>query len=148
MPTPLAPLHPPQFVLGLGLRQRAHITAGMIRYIDKETSSMWAQGGDDLGVITDNDETGFRVIEYGKSRKIVLPDSLKREIEEIKSRELRRRGIGQHTIEKALHAHVRVNTYRKIVAAINEYEKEKNTLEKSARTREIVCQLPQRTVGT
>ncbi len=36
-----------------------------------------------------------------------------------------RRGIGQHTIEKALHAHVRVNTYRKIVAAIDEYKKEK-----------------------
>jgi hypothetical protein len=90
-----------------GLLQRAHITAGRIRFIDKETSSMWAQG-DDLSVVTDNDETGFRVIEYGKSRKIVLPDSLKREIKEAKLRELRRRGIGQHTIEKALHAHVRV----------------------------------------
>jgi hypothetical protein len=63
---------------------------------------MWAQG-DDLSVVTDNDETGFRVVEYGKSRKVVLPDSLKREIENIKLRELR---------------HVRVNTYRKIVAAL------------------------------
>jgi hypothetical protein len=36
-----------------------------------------------------------------------------------------RRGIGQHTIEKALHAHVRVNTYRKIVAAIAKYKQEK-----------------------
>ena len=88
----------------------------MIRFIDKETSSMWAQG-DDLRVITDNDEAGFRVIEYGRSRKVVLPGSLKREIEITElSRELRRRGIGQHTIEKALHGHVRVNTYRKIVA--------------------------------
>ncbi len=107
-----------------GLLKRAHITAGRIRYIDKETSSMWAHS-DDLSVVADYDETGFRVIEYGKSRKIVLPDSLKREIEEIKLRELRRRGIGQHTIEKALHAHVRVNTYRKIVAAIAEYKQEK-----------------------
>jgi hypothetical protein len=108
-----------------GLLQRAHITVGMIRYIDKGTSSMGAQG-DDLTVITDNDETGFRVIEYGKSRKVILPDSLKREIEETRlQRELRRRGIGQHTIEKALHAHVHVNTYRKIVAAIEEYKKEK-----------------------
>ena len=103
-----------------GLLQRAHITAGQIRYIDKETSSMWAHG-DDLSVVTDHDETGFRVIEYGKSRKIVLPNSLKREIEQIKLRELMRRGIGQHTIEKALHTHVRVNTYSKILAAIAEY---------------------------
>ena len=108
-----------------GLLQRAHITAGRIRYIDKETSSMWAQG-DDLGVVTDHDETGFRLLEYGKSRKVVLPDSFKREIKETKlQRELRRHGIGQHTIEKALHAHVRVSTYRKIVSAIEEYKREK-----------------------
>jgi hypothetical protein len=98
--------------------QREHITAGRVRYIDKETSSMWAQG-DDLSVITDNDEAGFRVVEYGKNRKVVLRDSLKREIQEAKlQRELRRRGIGQHTIEKALDAHVRGKTFRKIAAAL------------------------------
>jgi hypothetical protein len=111
-----------------GLLQRAHITAGKIRYIDKETSSMWAQG-DDFSVISDEDEIGFRVVEYGKSRKVVLPDSLKREIENTGLRELRRRGIGQHTIEKALHAHVRVNTYRKIVDAIAEYNTTRNNSE-------------------
>jgi len=106
--------------------RRAHIIAGEIRYIDKETSSLWGHG-DDLSVVTDNDETGFRVTEYGRRRKIVLPDSLKCEIQETKlQRELRRRGIGQHTIEKALHASARVSTYRKIVAAIEEYKREKN----------------------
>jgi len=65
------------------------------------------------------------VVEYGKSRKIVLPVPLKREIREIGSRELRRRGIGQHTIEKALHEHVRINTYRKIVDAIEESKRER-----------------------
>ena len=66
------------------------------------------------------------MIEYGKSRKVVLPDLLKREIQGTKlQRELRRRGIGQHTIEKALDAHIRVNTYRKIVSAIEEYKLEK-----------------------
>jgi hypothetical protein len=108
-----------------GLLQRAHITAGKIRYIDKETSSMWAQG-DDLGVVTDHDETGFRVIEYGKNRKITLPDAIKQEITDMGRRELRRRKIGQHTIEKALLARVRVNTYRKILAAIEEYKEEKH----------------------
>jgi hypothetical protein len=105
-----------------GLLQRAHITAGIIRYIDKETSSMWAQG-DDLSVATDHDEVGFRVVEYGKSRKVVLPDSLKREIRETNlQRELRRRGIGQHTVEKALCSKVRMQTYRKILLAIEEYK--------------------------
>jgi hypothetical protein len=108
-----------------GLLQRAHITAGRVRYIDKETSSMWAQG-DDLSVMTDNHEGGFRVVEYGKNRRVVLPDFLKREIQEARlQRELRRRGIGQHTIEKALHAHVRVNTFRNIAGAIEEYKRER-----------------------
>jgi len=85
---------------------------------------MWAHG-DDLSVITDNDEVGFRVVEYGRNRKVVLPDSLKREIEETRlQRELRRRGIGQHTIERALHGHVRMNTYKKIGAAIDDYKRE------------------------
>ena len=48
-------------------------------------------------------------------------------------RELRRRGIGQHTIEKALHAHVRLNTCRKIVAVMDEYKKENKNL-KAARS--------------
>jgi SOS response regulatory protein OraA/RecX len=65
------------------------------------------------------------VVEYGKSRRVVLPESLKHEIQETKlQRELRRRGIGQHTIEKALNSHVRVNTYRKILSAIEEYKQE------------------------
>jgi hypothetical protein len=121
-----------------GLLKRAQITVGQIRYIDKETNSMWAQG-DDLSVISDDDEIEFRVVEYGKSRKVVLPDCLKREIEEIGLRELRRRGIGQHTIEKALHAQVRANTYRKIVAAIDTC-KEKNKSEDPAIGRAIAIE--------
>jgi hypothetical protein len=120
-----------------GLLQRARITAGQIRYIDKETSSMWAEG-DDLSVISDEDEIGFRVIEYGRSRKVVLPDSLKREIQEAKlQRELRRRGIGQHTIEKALRGHVRAKTLRKILEAIDACRKEQSKSEDSAAGRAI-----------
>ncbi len=105
-----------------GLLQRAHITAGRIRYIDKETTSMWAEG-DDLSVITDNEEVGYRVVEYGKGRKVILPNSVKHEMREIVGlRELRRRGIGQHTIEKALLAKVRIHSYRNIVSAIERYK--------------------------
>ena len=99
-----------------GLLQRAHITAGQIRYVDKETSSMWSQS-DDLSVISD-DEVGFRIVEYGKNRKVVLPESIKKEIRNIGQRELRRRGIGQHTVERALHDRVRLSSYRKILAVI------------------------------
>jgi hypothetical protein len=116
-----------------GLLQRAHITAGRLRFIDKETSSMWAQS-DDLSVLTDNDEAGFRVVEYGKSRKVVLLDSLRREIKEAKlQRALRRRGIGQHTIEKALHSHIRVKTWTKIVAVMDEFRKGNNKENSGAR---------------
>jgi len=109
-----------------GLLQRAHITAGMIRYIDKETSSIWAQG-DDLSVITDDDEVGFRVVEYGRTRKVTVPDPVKDEMREMGLRQLRRRGIGQHTIERALHSQVRVSTYKEILAALDEYNDEKQT---------------------
>lgn len=105
-----------------GLLQRAHITAGNIRYIDKETSSMWAQG-DDLSVVTEDEETGFRVIEYGKGRKVRLPDSVKEEMRAMGLRELRRRGIGQHTVEKALCSTVRMRSNRKILAAIAAYKR-------------------------
>jgi len=106
-----------------GLLQRAHITAGRVRYIDKETSSMWAQV-DDLSVVTDNDETGFRVIEYGTRKKVTVPDSVKHAMRDVGLRELRRSGIGQHTIERALDGEVRVNSYTKIVAAIEEFKEE------------------------
>jgi hypothetical protein len=92
---------------------------------------MWALG-DDLSVVTDIDETGFRVVEYGKNRKAVIPDSLKREIKDTRlQRELRRRGIGQHTIEKALHGRVRLSTYKKILSAIADYKREKEESGKS-----------------
>src|ERR1700722_19717639 len=77
----------------------------------------------------------FRVVAYGKNGKIALPDSLKSEIKTGKlQRELRRAGIGQHTIEKALGSHVRVNTYKKIVFALqNPKKKTRAELSESGR---------------
>jgi hypothetical protein len=109
-----------------GLLFRSHITAGQICYIDKETSSMWAQN-DELSVITDNDEVGFRIVEYGLQRRVALPDPLKQAIRDIGQREFRRRGIGQHTIEKALNGRVRMKTYRKIVSMIDAHKREQAT---------------------
>ena len=87
---------------------------------------MWAQN-DELSVISDNDEIGFRIVEYGLRRRVALPDPLKQAIKDTGQREFRRRGIGQHTIEKALHGRVRVKTYRRIVSMIDEYKKEEAT---------------------
>jgi hypothetical protein len=108
-----------------GVLQRAHVTAGQIRYVDKETSSMWSHG-DDITVLPDND-VGFRMVEYGRNRKVVLPDTLKREIRKAKlQRELRKRGIGQHTIERALNDRVRMSSYEKIRAAIDAVHNDRN----------------------
>jgi hypothetical protein len=46
---------------------------------------MWAQN-DDLSVFTDNDEVGFRVVEYGTKRKITVSNSVKGEMGEMKFR--------------------------------------------------------------
>ena len=106
-----------------GLLQRAHITAGEIRYIDKETSSLWNHG-DDLSVLPDSD-IGFKIVEYGRGRKVRLPDSIKDEMLVIGIRELMRRGIGQHTIENALHSTIRIKSYRKLQSAIEAYKQER-----------------------
>ena len=58
---------------------------------------------------------------------VVLPDSVKREIQNSKlQRELRRRGVGQHTIERALNDRVRLSSARKILAAIAAYKHDLN----------------------
>jgi len=54
---------------------------------------MW-EHGDDLSAALDCEETGFRVVEYGKRRMVTVPDSVKREMRGMGLRELRRRGIG------------------------------------------------------
>ncbi len=123
-----------------GLLQRAHITAGRIRYIDKETSSMWSEG-DDLSVIPDEDQIGFRVVEYGKNRKVELPDLLKHEIRNIGLRELRRRGIGQHTIEKAFNSQVRASTLKKILNAIEAYKNNTKKLKETPSHKQKTRQL-------
>jgi hypothetical protein len=88
-----------------GLLKRADIVAGKIRYIDKETSSMW-EHGDDLSVVTDQDETGFRVIEYGRGRKVVVSEKVRNEIRKI--------GVKKCARESKIHRSV----IRKIVRGV------------------------------
>lgn len=91
---------------------------------------MWSQG-DDLSVVS-VDEVGFRIVEYGRNRRVVLPESVKEEIRNVGQRELRRRGFGQHTIERALNDRVRLSSYKKIVVALANYENDLNSDRKQA----------------
>ena len=56
-----------------GLLQRAHITAGEIRYIDKESSSMWAQGDDLSVLLPTTTKPGFAWSSTGKAGRSCFP---------------------------------------------------------------------------
>ena len=59
-----------------GLLKRAHIDAGELRYIGKETDHKWGEG-DDISVLE------FKTTEYGRSKMVVASEEVKKEIEKI-----------------------------------------------------------------
>lgn len=59
-----------------GLLKRAHIVAGDLRYVGKETDRKWEEG-DDLSLFE------FKNTEYGRTRMIVASDDVKKAILEI-----------------------------------------------------------------
>jgi hypothetical protein len=59
-----------------GLLRRAHVVAGEIRYIGKETDRKWEEG-DDLSV------PEFKSTEYGRSRMVVASEEVRNEIKRI-----------------------------------------------------------------
>jgi hypothetical protein len=59
-----------------GLLQRAHIVAGEIRYVGKETDRKWEEG-DDISVLE------FAATEYGRSSRVIASDEIKVKIAEI-----------------------------------------------------------------
>jgi hypothetical protein len=68
----------------------------------------------------------------------MLPGSVKHEMKEMGLRDLTRRGVGQHTIERALHGQVRGNSYTKILAAMEESKQERAR----ARQPRLLCRHP------
>jgi hypothetical protein len=56
-----------------GLLHRAHIVAGKFRYVGKESDRKWEEG-DDISVLE------FKATEYGRARRVVASDEVKREI--------------------------------------------------------------------
>ena len=57
----------------MGLLQRAHVVAGDIRYVGKETDQKWEEG-DDISVLH------FAAIEYGRSAGVVASDEVRKAI--------------------------------------------------------------------
>jgi hypothetical protein len=84
----------------VGLLKRAHIIAGEIRYIGKETDRKWEEG-DDISVLE------FAATEYGRSTRMIASDEIKAKILEI--------GINKCARESGFH---RANFVRKLVRGI------------------------------
>jgi hypothetical protein len=59
-----------------GLLKRAHIVAGELRYVGKETDRKWEEG-DDISVLE------FKTTEYGRSKMVVASEEIKKDIENI-----------------------------------------------------------------
>jgi hypothetical protein len=59
-----------------GLAKTAHIVAGEIRYVGKETDRKWEEG-DDINVLE------FAATEYGRSARVIASDEIKAKILEI-----------------------------------------------------------------
>jgi hypothetical protein len=97
--------------------------AEQIRYIDKESSPLWNHG-DDLSVLTDCDETGFRVTEYGRGRKIVVSDKVRNEIRRIGIKKYAREsGIHRSVIRKIERGEpVKHKTCKKVIQWLHDYQ--------------------------
>jgi len=60
----------------IGLLKRAHVIAGDIRYVGKETDRKWEEG-EDPSVL------GFKATEYGRTGKVLASEEVKNKIKEI-----------------------------------------------------------------
>src|SRR5439155_2780518 len=59
-----------------GLLKRAHVIAGEIRYVGKETDRKWEEG-DEISILE------FRTTEYGRSKSVVASEEIRNKILEI-----------------------------------------------------------------
>jgi hypothetical protein len=116
-----------------GILERDHVIAGGYIPCGKEMKSKLEEGfvchPDEKNKNTSDTEenTGesshVRLYSNGQGR-VKVSASTKKGIRSIGSRELRRRGIGQHTIESALSSTIKVRTLKRILSAIENYKQE------------------------
>ncbi len=99
-----------------GLLQRAHITAGILRYVGKETDRKWEEG-DEISVLE------FKATEFGRAKKVVADPLIADKIRAIgirKTMELTK--MSQHTIEKLIRGEaVKRKTHEHVLEAIRAY---------------------------
>jgi hypothetical protein len=100
-----------------GLLQRAHIIAGDLRYVGKETDRKWEEG-DDFSVLD------FKTTEYGREKKVVLDTSTADEIRKVGIRKtMDLTNMSQHTIKKLVRGEaVRRRTRDHVLRAIQVYK--------------------------
>jgi hypothetical protein len=101
-----------------GLLQRAHITAGMLRYVGKETDRKWEEG-DEISVLE------FKATEYGREKKVVADTLIADEIRAIGIRKtMALTKMSQHTIEKLIRGKaLKRKTHEHVLKAIQSYRR-------------------------
>src|SRR5262249_24786551 len=101
-----------------GLLQRAHIIANWpLIYIGKESDRHWEEG-DDLSLLD------FKAVQYKKKGNAVANDNQLADIAKVAKRELMRRGVSQHTLEKICNRKpVRAQKLAKCLKVIEELRK-------------------------
>lgn len=72
----LAPDNSPCGPQTRGVLKRAHVIAGEFRYVGKETDRKW-EDGDEISILE------FKATEYGRSKKVIASEEIKKQIAEI-----------------------------------------------------------------
>src|SRR6266446_760284 len=101
-----------------GLLKRAHIVAGELRYVGKETDRKWEEG-DDISVLE------FKTTEYGRSTKVFASEEIKNKIAEIGINKCAResRFDRKNFIRKLIRGiPVKRNSYNEFVRWLQHYE--------------------------
>lgn len=101
-----------------GLLKRAHVIAGDIRYVGKETDRKWEEG-EDPSVL------GFKATEYGRTGKVLASEEVKSQIQEIGiNRCARESGFDRKNFIRKLLRDIPVkrNSYREFVRWLEGYK--------------------------
>jgi hypothetical protein len=102
-----------------GLLRRAHVVAGELRYVGKETDRKWEEG-DDISVLE------FKANEYGRARKLVATEDVKDDIRKIGIKKCAREsGFTRFFVRKLLRGGtVRRRSYEEFVRWLQGYKME------------------------
>jgi len=100
-----------------GLLQRAHVIAGELRYVGKETDRKWEEG-DDISMFD------FKTIEYGREGKVVASEEVKKDIRKIHIKKcVRESGFTRFVIRRMVRGEpVKRNSYTNFVRWLQNYK--------------------------